>query len=302
MFSQYFGHYLLNNHLITLKQLERALELQKSTHVKLGVLSVNAGYMTAAQAEETHQKQMQLDKRFGEIAIELGYLTEAQLEKLLSSQKYSHLLLGQVLIDEGIMTLEQFSQALESYKTEHSLSDQQFDAIQEGNIDVLLNALLPIDTNENIQTYKEYILLFSKNMIRFIDDQIRLEIGSLDESLTDDWLIFQEIGGEDSLFSAIIANDATLVELAKKYSQEDINGPDELAQASLSEFLNLHNGIFLVNMSNRGIELDMKPQKIVQKGKVTDLTGGFVISIHLPTNTFKLVLSPSFPQITSLNE
>lgn len=297
MFSQYFGHYLLNKNLLSPKQLERALELQKSAHVKLGVLSVNAGYMNVAQVEETHQKQMQLDKRFGEIAIELGYLTNEQLEELLSSQKYSHLLLGQVLIDEGMMTLEQFSAALQSYKDEHSLSDEQFEAIQEGDINVLVNTLLPIDSNENIQMYKEYISLFSKNMIRFIDEQIRIEIDSSTESLTNNWIIYQEISGERQLFTAIIADDESLVDLAKKYSQEDISEPDELAQASLSEFLNLHNGIFLVNMSNRGTELDMNPQKIVQGGEIANLTNGFVVSVHLPSTEFKLVLATTTPQI-----
>lgn len=297
MFSQYFGHYLLNKNLLSPKQLERALELQKTTHVKLGVLSVNAGYMNAAQVEETHQKQMQLDKRFGEIAIELGYLTEEQLETLLSSQKYSHLLLGQVLIDEGMMTLEEFSSALQSYKDEHGLSDEQFDAIQEGDIDVLIQTLLSLDTNENIQMYKEYISLFSKNMIRFIDDQIRIEIDPSTESVTNDWLIYQEIYGEKQLFTAILADDESLIELAKKYSQEEITEPDELAQASLSEFLNLHNGIFLVNMSNRGTELEMKPQKIIQGGQIADISGGFILSVHLPKHTFKLVLATNTPQL-----
>lgn len=134
-------------------------------------------------------------------------------------------------------------------------------------------------------------------MIRFIDEQIRIEIDSLSDSNEQEWLIYQKISGEKQLFTAIIADNASLIELAKKYAKEDITEPDELAQASLSEFLNLHNGIFLVNMSNRGIELDMQPQVVVQGKKIADLNEGFVISIHLPQNVFKLVLAVETPQI-----
>ena len=75
MFSQYFGHFLLNRELITREQLTDALTFQQSVHVKFGVIAIDEGYMTPLQVEEVHEKQKQADKRFGEIAIELGYLT-----------------------------------------------------------------------------------------------------------------------------------------------------------------------------------------------------------------------------------
>jgi len=47
MFSQYFGHYLINNGLIKPEQLADALDYQRSVHLKLGVIAINAGLMSS---------------------------------------------------------------------------------------------------------------------------------------------------------------------------------------------------------------------------------------------------------------
>ena len=44
-----------------------------------------------------------------------------------------------------------------------------------------------------------------------------------------------------------------------------------MAEASVGEFLNLHNGIFLVNISNQGIELKMTPQEVYRTIKVDNI-------------------------------
>ncbi|MED4353952.1 hypothetical protein P9265_16665 [Schinkia azotoformans] len=266
MFSQYFGHYLLNKGLINTEQLKEALELQAETHVKLGVLSVNAGYMTPFQVEEVHEKQKQIDKRFGEIAIELGFLTEKQLDQLLSGQKQNHLILGQALVDLGILNIDQFSTALSNYKKEHSLSDEQFDAIKAGDIDTLVETIVGLEDISNKKLYANYLSLFAKNLIRFIDDQVRLEAKKVNDQYKANWMVTQLIkgtgAGEQTLSTGMGCDEETFIKFASIYAEETIDEIDELAKASVSEFLNLHNGIFLVNMSNRGVELNMEPQQI----------------------------------------
>ena len=87
MFTQFFGSYLLNKKIVSPANLRVALEKKDTTRVKLGVLVINAGYMTAKQVDAVHKKQATVDKRRGDIAVDMGYLTEAQVEELLSSQK-----------------------------------------------------------------------------------------------------------------------------------------------------------------------------------------------------------------------
>lgn len=52
MFTQLFGSYLLNKKYVTRDQLKAALDFQKSLHVKLGVMAINAGYMASEQVNE----------------------------------------------------------------------------------------------------------------------------------------------------------------------------------------------------------------------------------------------------------
>lgn len=291
MFSQYFGQYLLNKNIVQIDQLKEAMEQQRSTRMKLGVLAVNEGYMSAKQADEIHQIQMQKDKRFGELAVNAGYLTEEQLDKLLTFQPKQHLLLGQALIDCGYLTMEKFGGALTCYKEDHSLTDDQFSAIKDGDIDALVATLVKFGNDENKQVLTEYLSLFSKNMIRFIDDQIRIEKAVLPENYRTDWLVSQEIKGEVSLYTAIAADEKVFLQLASKYADEELVTPDEMAAGSVGEFLNLQNGIFLVNLSNRGIELEMEPQTVKHKAQISDIQSGYLITVHLSKGKFNIFLS-----------
>lgn len=288
MFSQYFGHYLLNRGLITNEQLQDVLEYQEAVHVKFGVIAVDKGLMTSNQVNEVHEKQKQMDKRFGEIAIELGYLTEEQVEELISHQKQGHLYLAQALIDRGYMTMDEFSSALNDYKKEYSLSTEKFEEIQSGNIDALVENILTKDHKEIREQYGDYISLFAKNMIRFIDRQTFLKISN-EEVHHSKWFVSQEITGSAPLFTAIAADDQSLLHIASNYAEENLTEIDELAKDAFSEFLNLHNGIYLVNMSNWGTELSMNPQKFQENVKVS---GEFVtVTAKTQKGSFQLILS-----------
>lgn len=274
MFAQYFGQYLLNHELVTAPELEQAINAQKDTRVKLGVLAINHGHMTFDQVEDVQIAQTKMDKRFGEIAVELGFLSEEMVTTLLSSQKSAHLVLGQTLIDQEVLSYEAFAAALNSYKQEHSLSDEQFNQIVNGDIDALLDEVLLKEGFSEQHTLTDYIRLFAKSLIRFIDSDIRMEWAVATESKAYDWIAQQSILSGDrsiSRITAIAGDEASILKLASLYAQESIEEPGEMMEASVGEFLNLHNGIYLVNRSNEGVELDMLPQTITPQA-------GFILS------------------------
>ncbi|WP_426447908.1 hypothetical protein ACP26L_26630 [Paenibacillus sp. S-38] len=263
MFAQYFGQYLLSQGHLTSTQLYEALTAQKDARPKLGVLAINQGWMTGAQVEEVHAEQMSRDKRFGEIAVEQGYLTEEQVQELLLSQKSEHLLLGQTLIDQGLMTYESFSEVLSSFKDAYSLSDEQFSSILQGSVDALVSAVLLKDGSPAGEWLSGYVSLFAKNLIRFADSGVRLEMAIAPRPSVYDWVFSQRITAAEASeagYTAIAGSQESMLRLASRFAQEPISSPDELFEAAAGELLNLHNGIFLVNMSDRGTELSMEPQ------------------------------------------
>ena len=127
MFTQLFGHFLLNNNIITAEQLRAALEVKNNTHAKLGAMAIDAGYMTANQVDMVHEEQKRVDKRIGDIAVEMNFLTKDQVDDLLAQQKTANVVLGQALIDLGYLSNAQFEDALKQYKATASFTGDQSD-------------------------------------------------------------------------------------------------------------------------------------------------------------------------------
>lgn len=298
MFTQFFGSYLLNKNLISPNQLKDALDYQQNAHIKLGVLAINSGYLTADQVKKIHETQATQDKKFGEIAIDAGFLTKEKLDKLLSTQKHGHLLLGQALIDKNYMTLEQFEAALRGYKNEYSLTDAQFDAVQQDNIDEIVKIFYSFENSANKVVYTNYFSLLVKNLIRFIDGGINPGSAILIDTYRNDWISHQQIKGEINLFTCIAANKEVFTYLGSKYANEEFNTTDELTQASVGELLNMQNGLFLVNMSDSGVELDMEPQLVESNKTLSGMKSAYCIPINMPFGKFDFIISEADPVIS----
>jgi hypothetical protein len=289
MFTQYFGHYLLSKGLIKPEQLADALEYQHSVHIKLGVLAINAGLMSVGQVEDIHNKQKKVDEKFGELAIEMGFINEEQLKSLLSTQKQGHLMLGQALIDRNYFTLEQLKAALDNYKAENGISNRQFNVVKQDDMVEIEQIFQNFGESMLCKAYSDYVTLAIKNLIRFVDDNPTVEINRVAGKYSSEWYVSQEITGKISIKTGVACNTGVFIQLAEKFAGEKITKADELAQASVGEFLNLHNGIFLVNMSNNGVELDMKPQSISENYKKED-GRGYIISCHYVWGSFDLII------------
>ena len=291
MFSQYFGHYLLNNGLVKPEQLADALEYQHSVHLKLGVIAVNAGIMSPAQVEQIHNMQKKADKRFGELAIERGFINEEQLNTMLTTQKQGHLMLGQALIDREYLTMEQLQNALEKYKKESGMSTRQFNVIRNDDTQEIEQIFKNYGESLLSKTFSDYVTLLVKNIIRFVDDNPTVEINQLNSDYKADWYTYQDISGRISMQTGIACDADVFIKIAGKFAQENIIEVDELAKDSVGEFLNLHNGIFLVNMSNNGVELEMKPQAVTKDITIKGTGKAYIISCHMTWGTFDLLIS-----------
>ncbi len=288
MFSQYFGQYLLNEKYLSADQLNMALQYQQSVRLKLGVLAVNAGYMNAQQANEIHLMQTKADKRFGELAVESAYLKEEQVEELLSSQSFSHLLLGQALIDNNYMSLEKFEGAMQEYKKKYNLSEAQFDALQRDDVDEIINVYVSLEEEKCGIEIKNYISLFMRNVIRFIHPEVYTDTILKVQEYKTKCAVTQRLKNSINLQTYINAEQDVFLKLASIYAEEELVILDELSKDSVGEFLNLNNGLYLVGMSNRGIELDMEPQSMCFEKTIND---AYVLSIELPFGKIELIIS-----------
>ncbi|MBQ7835187.1 MAG: chemotaxis protein CheX [Ruminiclostridium sp.] len=285
MFTQLFGHYLLNKKYITTEQLQKALEEKNNTRVKLGALAIDAGYMTAQQVEKVHEAQKRLDKRIGDIAVEMGFLTDEQVGELLSKQKTANIVIGQTLMDLGYMTNADFEKALAEYKASAGFAGDDNDDMLAENI----IGAFGLEDLEDKNFYVDYLLLFARNIIRFIGDDFVFTGCTRNPEFRSDYLCSQDIKGKISAYTAIGCHMMAFYSFASRYAGEGVDG-DEFAEACVGEFLNLQNGLFAVNISNtEGIELDLTPQ-VSEKNVKLNIDSGIKVTLAFSFGEVEVVI------------
>ncbi len=261
MLSRLFGQFLLQEQLVTASQLARAFVLMEETRPLLGVLAMAGGQMTPEQVKEVHEAQKRSDRRFGQIAVEKGYLSVEALETLLSQQQSRHLLLGQILIEKGIFSSEGFLKALEAYREASGLSAASYAAFDREDIDGVVASLFT-GQGGGQELLENYVALFVRNVIRFVDPGVAID--PLADAAPSGLPAFRQVfSGDRDLTSLLSGETAVLLDLARRYSHLELPTFDETAEAAVGEFLNLVNGLFTVNCSDIGIELDMSPPEPV---------------------------------------
>lgn len=297
MLTQLFGNYLLNEKLLKPEQLKNLLDLQKSIHVRLGELAVNSGFMTKDSVNEVHKTQYRIDKKFGELSIDMSLLNEEQLELLLFEQESKDMLVRQAILDKNYMTLTEFEQALDNYKMSYSISNEDFNFLINENLDEIIDKFYNFDSCSYGAVYKKYFSLLLKNIIRFVASDFRpIEIMPIEE-YEFNYIASQKINGDFELYICISADQKTLLEFAKRYTEENLDENDRYTQESIGEFLNLVNGIFIVNMSENNTELQLNPQEMHSKGVLTNLTEAYRIPIVFSFGKVDFIISKSTPII-----
>lgn len=257
MLSQYFAQYLLNNNFLTPAEICEVLEEEYEHRVKLGIIAIDQGLMTAKEVDMVHELQVRSDQRFGEISVSEGFLTEGQVHALLNMQENGNLNFGQALIDKKFMTLEQLESALAEYKGNNKLA-----------INIALNKFeitkINFDEIEEVkEIYSEYVDLFLRVLVRFMDTPgviVPIE-EPLEVAARGKWLISQRMTGDVAITTGVLIAEPVLLEMARRYSKEDLTEVNELAVDSIAEFMNVTNGLFIVNLSTRHLDLDLEPQK-----------------------------------------
>lgn len=260
MYTQFFGNFLLSRNIVTSEQLIAAINEEATSHIKLGTLALYHNLMTANEIDDIIVAQTHEDKHFGELAIERHYLTVEQVTHLLSEQSPEYLLLGQILIEQGIITNTDLEDLIIDYESEHEIYDLDLQIDQKEQVTKLIRHYFKLKDMENSELYESYLTLLFNNLIRFIGaDFTPLTPIQCNEFATQ-YSVVQHITGKYDITAAIDMNRKMAIEFASRYAMDTFVEFDEYVEASLEDFLNLHNGLFTVNMSNNySVELQLSP-------------------------------------------
>ena len=293
MYTQFFGNFLLSKGVLSAEELVDAMEKQASVHLKLGTIAIHEGMLTAPEVDHIVIQQTHQDKKFGEIAIAEGYLTEEQVSQLLSAQKPDYLLLGQILIENGKLTNSDFENLLSDYQSQNEIYDLDSHTEQHSLVTRLIHQFCNFNDEKTTQTAIDYLTLLFNNLVRFIgNDFTPLDPVNCPDGYPTNYCVTQHISGDRSINAAIDMEPATAVAFASRYAGETFDSFDEYAKASIEDFLNLHNGLFNVNMSNQSsIELSLCPPE-VHSGDVLEFdTPAYILPVIFPFGMVYFVLA-----------
>lgn len=291
MYAQFFGNYLLSKNVVTSEQLIQAMHKKSSTQIRLGTLAIHAGYMTASEVDRVIIMQTHQDKRFGEIAISEGYLTEVQVAELLKQQKPDFLLLGQALVEDGIINNEQLQNLIIDYQSENELEAFDYSAETLDAIDRMVENFFVLAERPLTQHEVSFFRLLLSNLVRFIGDDFTFVPPSLCKEYPANYCVYQKVVGDFSVCPYLDMTEETSIKFASRYVGEEFTEFDEYVQASLEDFLNLHNGLFLVNMSNDfSIELGLEPPFVESKDLLAFTTETYLLPIVYPFGTIYFII------------
>lgn len=260
MYTQLFGNYLLSKNIITPEQLVDAIRNRDDVIVQPNTIAMHFKLLSAADAEHVTSIATDRNADFISTAIDLGYFTAEQYDEVKDKALPEYLYLGQSLVNSGIFTCSTLEEYIIDYQSNSEMIDLDLYSDQKDNLDQLLLNLFIISNEEFPLYIGKYINLLFTNLIQFIgEDFTPLNFMPVDEYPVT-LCAYQKITGSHPLTMYIDLDEKVAIEFASRYVGEPFTEIDEYVKASLEDFLNLHNGIYNVNLSNESsIEMKLEP-------------------------------------------
>lgn len=302
MFSQYFGNYLLEQDLLTPRELKYVLNKKGNIHMKLGTLGMRKKYLTPEQVEYIHRLQENSDMKFGQLAVQYGFLSDEQLQELMKLQKNELYLISQILVEEGYFTFSQINTISDNYRAELGLSKYEFEALKNNDIEKIIDTFAKLNNISDSSVYNDYLSLFVRNIVRFIDNGIRLGEAEEIKEYDFQWLIFQNIYGEIGLFTGYASDDKGMLELGCRFAHRAFSEINDYVLSSAGEFINLQNGLFLSRLSEEGMEPDLDAQEWKRNGRLIASGEMIKIPVQLSFGKLDFFISEKMPQLRDKGE
>ena len=250
MYNQFFGNYLFSKGYVTKEQLIPALIRQDKEPVRVSTLALYSGFMSPSEIENITNLQLKNEKKFSELAMENGFLTQDQVLELLDIDYPNFLKLGQILIDEGVFSYEQFANILADYRSQNEFLELELNEDNKDEIQCLIENFSMLSNTFFSPFSKSYLELLYNNFIRFIGDDFTALPPVCCTEFPTECCVMQSINGNYKINTYLSMEESTALAFAERYTGEPYLEYNEYVNASIEDFINLHNGLFIVNASN----------------------------------------------------
>lgn len=273
---KFFGQFLIEEECITSSQLRQALDLMDETHVKVGELALEMGYLNHLQVDNLHREQRYLDAPIGMLAVKRGYLTEAQLTTLLEEQDKRRLRIGDALVELGFVEATNIENYFGKFQDEQS----QFGP-----------AIKPPGPLANSRLAEYLLGFFPRIALRIGGIKLKVAEGNLvADRHMGPYTASVSISGEGGLNLMISVDGEFATELMKGLLGIELAEEDEVPPLNdgLGEFLSIIAGNSLRALQEEGVQGELGPPNYGE----TAPEGGFAFALVSTIGTGTLILTP----------
>ena len=243
MGNRYFSQYLLNAGVLDAGNISDVMP--KSAHAvpQLHILAMQQHLLSESQVEELSTAD-DVVKTLEEAKM----LSDAQIESLKNTVPGRDARVAQTLLDEHIADLKTIERCFREYDNDelHPIKDAVKKIVSKYE-----------EMNPVADIYGEYTEMFVGALQRFMNTDAVVLTEATDLDFAGTRIVSQSMGGQLSVAVAVLAKNQMFLEMARRYSGEDLTELDELAEDSLAEFINVLNGLYIVNLSGRDLDMDL---------------------------------------------
>lgn len=246
MNSLYFAQYLLNVGEISSEELPDILAESVAVEPEMALLALHEGMMSGEQIQALGASAQE----FPEAAQRGKFLAASQIARLKTMAPDDSVRIAQILLHKHQYDYRQLGALLAASRQGKPLRD----AVQR-----MQGELLSMEA----ERYYGFVKIFLRSVIRFMDTPAVVAreapfFGGEQKT----YVVSQRMVGDLNMVTGLLAREDVFLEMARRYSHEEIQAVDEMAIDSLGEFLNVVNGLFIVDMANQEMDIDLTMPRV----------------------------------------
>ena len=190
-----------------------------------------------------------------------------------------------------MFSYEELERILFDYRNDTELDDLSLDVENQETIKTIISkffllAEMPVEEN-NVM----YLELMFNSLIRFVGE----DFSPLTPMVLDEYPITfgvtQSISSDREYITHVDCDRETAIAFASRYAKEEFSDFDEYVIAALEDFLNLHNGLFIVNVSNTDSRnISLAPPEITMDGVLSGPNKCVDFPVAYPFGTIHLII------------
>ncbi len=260
MYSQLFGSFLLRREVISPEQLMEAISTAEQSHLHVGTAAMYCNILSPAEVDAIIDHSKEEGKSFAEAAKSLGYLSDDQIRQLKAERIPDYVLIGETLVKQGAISNGELESLIVDYQNETEFYDLDLNEENQAAVNKLVERFFLIsDVPVNKQSVLYLQLLFN-NLVRHIGDDFTPAAPIRCAEYATNFCVSQRFHGQINCTTRINMDKDVAIEFASRYANEAFDEFDEYVSASVEDFINLHNGLYVVNISNdSSVEITLDP-------------------------------------------